>query len=29
MAAKIMAYLDDPDSDLRKTMANLKPLQYA
>jgi hypothetical protein len=29
MAANVMAYLDDPDSDLRKSMANLKPLQYA
>jgi hypothetical protein len=28
MAAKIMVYLDDPESDLRNTMANLKPLQY-
>jgi hypothetical protein len=28
MAVKIMAYLDDPDSDLRKSMAKLKPLQY-
>jgi hypothetical protein len=29
MAAKVMAYLDDPESDLRKSMADLKPLQYA
>jgi hypothetical protein len=28
MAAKVMAHLDDPDSELRKSMANLKPLQY-
>jgi hypothetical protein len=29
MAAKVMARLDDPDSELRKSIANLKPLRYA
>jgi hypothetical protein len=28
MTEKVIADLDDPDSELRKTMTNLKPLQY-
>ena len=27
-AATVLADLENPDSELRKTMANLKPLQY-
>jgi hypothetical protein len=28
MVEKVTADLDDPDSELRKAMANVKPLQY-
>jgi hypothetical protein len=28
MVEKVIADLDDPDSELRKAMANVKPLQY-